>query len=367
MLPPAPSDKTATRSQLDVLIRAGLISVLAFFCFQVFQPFLNLMLWSIILAITLYPLQGMLKNRLGIRDGLAASLIILVAIILLLVPAYLMGASITSSVEGAVTLFRSGDVRIPPPNDSIATWPLIGQNLYDFWQHASDDLTSLLRKVMPYVRSGGLRLLSRMAGVGLGFLMFIAALIIAGIFMAYGENGSRSSVMIASRISGPDKGPQIAALCTATVRAVAQGVVGIAFIQMLLVGAGFVVKGVPGAGFLALVVLLVSIVQLPSLVIIVPIIGVVFALEGTNAATIAFAIYSLVACQTDNVLKPLLLGRGVNVPMPIVLIGALGGMVTGGIIGLFTGSVVLAVGYELFWQWVEDSQPNSEPDEKPNG
>lgn len=204
-------------------------------------------------------------------------------------------------------------------------------------------------------------MLSKIAGVGMGFLTFIFALIIAGIFMAYGESGSRSAVQIATRVSDPGKGPKIAELCTATIRAVALGVVGIAFIQMLLVGLGFVFKGVPGAGLLALGVLLLGIMQLPATLITLPVIAFVFTTEGASTATIVFAIYVFVAGLVDNVLKPLLLGRGVDVPMPVVLIGALGGMITSGIIGLFIGPVVLSVGYRLFWQWVQDP-----PQDRPN-
>jgi predicted PurR-regulated permease PerM len=145
-------------------------------------------------------------------------------------------------------------------------------------------------------------------------------------------------------------------LCTATVRAVAQGVVGIAFIQMLLIGVAFVMKGVPGAGLLALAVLLLGIMQLPATLITIPVIIFVIATEGVSGMNIVFAVYVFIAGLADNVLKPMLLGRGVDVPMPVVLIGALGGMVSGGVIGLFVGPVVLAVGYQLFWQWVEDTQ-----------
>ncbi|MNE63679.1 putative inner membrane protein [compost metagenome] len=122
-------------------------------------------------------------------------------------------------------------------------------------------------------------------------------------------------------------------------------------------GLGFVFKGVPGAGLLALAVLLLGIMQLPATLITVPVIAYVMATEGPNTVTIIFSIYVFVAGLVDNVLKPLLLGRGVDVPMPVVLIGALGGMVTGGILGLFIGPVVLAVGYQLFWQWVQDPPP----------
>ncbi|BCX68333.1 MULTISPECIES: AI-2E family transporter [Pseudomonas] len=352
MLPSPLSEKAMSRGLLDVLIRAGLILVLVLFCFQIFSPFRDLMLWSVILAITLYPLQEKLTGPLGQKEGRIATLIILVSIVILMVPIYLLGTSIADSVQNAMASVQNQGIHIPPPSESVAGWPLIGKPLSAIWLQAATDLPSLTAKYIPQIKGVSLTLLGTMAGVGMGFLTFIFALIIAGIFMAYGEAGSRAAVQIASRVSGPEKGPKIAELCTSTIRAVALGVVGIAFIQMLLVGLGFVFKGVPGAGLLALAVLLLGIMQLPVTLITIPVIAYVFATEGASTATIVFAIYVFVAGLVDNVLKPLLLGRGVDVPMPVVLIGALGGMVTSGVIGLFIGPVVLAVGYKLFWQWV---------------
>jgi predicted PurR-regulated permease PerM len=354
MVPTSSSEKAFTRNLLDVLIRAGLITVLVLFCFQIFSPFRDLMLWSLIMAITLYPLQQRLRGPLGHKDGLIATLIVLFSIVVLMVPVYLLGTSLVDSIDQARTIVKDGNFHIPPPVDSVAAWPLVGKPISAIWLQASTDLPELTAKYLPQIKQFSIGFLGKLAGVGMGFLTFICALIIAGIFMAYGESGTRSAIQIASRISGPGKGPKIAELCTATIRAVALGVVGIAFIQMLLVGLGFVVKGVPGAGLLALAVLLLGIMQLPATLITVPVIAYVFATEGASTASIVFAIYVFVAGLVDNVLKPLLLGRGVDVPMPVVLIGALGGMVTSGILGLFIGPVVLAVGYQLFWQWVED-------------
>ena len=344
---------------LDVLIRAGLITVLVLFCFQIFEPFLNLMLWAVILAITLYPLHSLLKRKLGNKDGRAATLIVVVALALLMVPIYLLGTSITESVEGALAILKSDTVTIPLPNEKIATLPLIGEQLYAFWLQSATDMSSVVMKLMPYIKTIGLTLLGKMAGVGVGFLLFIGALIIAGVLMAYGDNGERSAIAIATRLSGPERGRRIATLCTATIRAVAQGVVGIAFIQMLLVGVGFVLMGVPGAGLITMVALLMGIMQLPVILVTVPVIAYVFATDGTTLGTVVFCIYSLIAGMSDNVLKPLMLGRGVDVPMPVILIGALGGMVSGGFIGLFIGPVMLAVAYQLFWQWIDD-QPHIE-------
>ncbi|RJF93846.1 AI-2E family transporter [Sphingomonas cavernae] len=362
--PTPASEKPLSQGLLDVLIRAGLIAILLLICYRVLHPFINLMLWSLTLAVTLYPLQGRLKRRLGDKEGRSATLIVLIAIAILLVPIYLLGASMVASVEDAVTLVRSGSFHIPPPADSVAGWPLVGKPLHGFWQQAAVDLTPVTQKFAPQLKVIGLTVLGTLAGLGAGLLMFVLALILAGIFMAYGESGSRSAVQIASRIFGPGKGPQITALCTATIRAVAQGVVGIAFIQMLLIGVGFALMGVPGAGLLALAVLFLGIIQLPATLITIPVIVFVFVTEGASVATIIFAIYVFIAGLVDNVLKPLLLGRGVDVPMPVVLLGALGGMATSGIIGLFIGPVILAVGYELFWQWVRNPPQALEPGDR---
>jgi predicted PurR-regulated permease PerM len=353
------SQRAFSRGLLDVLIRAGLAAGLVIYCYQVLRPFLYLMIWSVILAINLYPLQRILKAKLGGKDGRAATLIVLIAFAVLSVPVYLLAASMTESVAGAVEWVRGGTYHIPPPPESVAAWPLIGDKLYAFWQQAATDLTGLALKLAPQLKDTSLSLLGRLAGAGLGLMMFLVAMIIGGIVMAFGESGSRSALRIAERVFGPGHGANVAQLCTATIRTVAQGVIGIAFAQMLLIGLGFVLMGVPGAGLLALGVLLLGIGQLPASLITLPVIGYVFATQGASVATIIFAIYVFVAGLIDNVLKPLLFGRGVDVPMAVILIGSLGGMATAGIIGLFIGPVILAVGYELFWRWV-DQPPESE-------
>jgi predicted PurR-regulated permease PerM len=367
MLPTPTSEKALSRGLLDALLRAGLITLLAVFCFKVVLPFLNLLVWSVILAVTLYPLQVRLRHRLGNKDGYTATLIVLIAIAIIIVPTYLLGVAMVDSVINAMTIVKTEGLPIPLPPDSVASWPLVGPRLHEFWLQAATNLAGLAQKLAPQIKDISRVLLGTITNLGKGLLVFVFALIIAGIVMAYGEKGSRSAVQIASRIFTPEKGPHNAMLCAATIRAVAQGVVGIAFIQMLLIGVAFAIKGIPGTGLLALAVLLLGILQLPATLITVPVIIYVFASEGPSVVTIIFAIYVFIAGLADNVLKPLLLGRGVDVPMPVVLVGALGGMVTGGVIGLFIGPVALAVGYQLFWQWVEDQPLNGGPDEQKPG
>lgn len=201
-------------------------------------------------------------------------------------------------------------------------------------------------------------------------LLFLGALIIAGIMMAYGDAGSQAMLRIFNRLAGSAKGARLQSLSTATVRSVATGVIGVAFIQALLLGAGFIMAGIPAAGVLALGVLLIGIVQVPAAIIAWPAIAYLWISgDASTTSNIVYSIYLFVAGAADNVLKPLLLSRGVNVPMPIILIGALGGMVTNGIIGLFVGAVLLAVGYRVFMEWVDKGEEgaSAEPGEAEPG
>jgi predicted PurR-regulated permease PerM len=355
MVPASPLQPGWHRVLLDVLLRAGLVAVLAVACFNVFRPFLELMLWAVILAITLYPLQARLRRRSGWKDGHVATLIVVVAIAVLVVPVYLMAATLAETAQNAIAVARGGGVHVPPPPDSVAGWPIVGPRLHALWSQAATDLTSLARKFAPQIRHASVAALGKLAGAGLELLLFLAALAIAGIVMAFADAGTRASERIAARLFGAGRGHRIAQLCTATIRAVAQGVVGIAFIQALLIGVGFALMGIPATAVLVLVVLLLGIMQVPATLVTVPVIIYVLATQGFTAGTIVFSVYVFIAGLLDNVLKPLLLGRGVEVPMPVVLIGALGGMIVMGIVGLFIGPVLLAVGYLLFWQWVDDA------------
>ncbi|WP_010484525.1 AI-2E family transporter [Pseudomonas sp. S9] len=356
MSPTSPPELQFSRTLLDTFIRAALIAALVYGCYQVFHPFLSMMLWALILAVTLYPLHGMVKSRLTSRSGHAASLLVALAIAVLLIPVYFLGSSLTESVHVAIETVKSGSVHIPPPPAVVESWPVIGGPLYGFWTNAASDLTGVLQTVAPHLKGVSLGLLSKIAGVSVGFLIFIASLIIAGVIIAYGETGHRSAIRISDRIIGTDRSHSFITLCVATIRAVAQGVIGIAFIQMVVIGIGFIVLGFPGAGLLAMVGLLLGNMKLPLPLVTIPVIAFVFFTEGATLATIIFAIYTFIGGLLDNILKPILLGRGVDVPMPVILIGALGGMLAGGIIGLFIGPVVLAVGYKLFLQWVDAGQ-----------
>ena len=354
-----PDDVTArdllSRDLVEVMIRVGLIAFLVVMAGRIFAPFMGLMLWALILAVALYPLHRRLASMLGGRQGSAATLLVVIGLLLIGIPTAMLGSSFAGQIHTVIEAFTSNSVTVKPPNPVIAEWPLVGERLHAAWSAAAADLPAFLEKMQPQLRNMAEWLLSVAAGTMGAVLMFLGAWIIAGVMMAFGESGSAATGRIFSRLAGAVRGPRLHALSTATIRSVATGVIGVAFIQALLLGIGFVFAGVPAAGVLALIVMIVGIVQLPATLISLPVIGYLWwAGEASTTSNVIWSIYLVVAGLADNVLKPVLLGRGVDAPMPIVLIGALGGMVSAGIVGLFIGAVLLAVGYQIFMDWVNE-------------
>jgi predicted PurR-regulated permease PerM len=346
---------------LDVLIRAGLILVLALLCYQVFAPFLSLMVWALILAVSLYPLHQALARRMGGRQGWSATVIALVGIALTVAPAAVLLASMGDSVQNLITGVQQNTLHVPAPRESVAAWPLVGKKIYGFWNAAYTDLPALVASMQPKVGQLAKTALAAIASIGGGILGFVAAFIVAAIMMAYGSAGARACRGIYARVFGAVRGEEFTVLSTATIRAVAQGVIGIAFIQALAVGLCLLAAGIPLAGILAAVVLVLGIAQVPALIVTLP--AIIYLWASGNYSTMQAVIYTVllfVAGMADNVLKPLMLGRGVDAPMPVILIGALGGMAAAGILGLFVGATLLALGYQIFVHWVEANPEQAE-------
>jgi predicted PurR-regulated permease PerM len=354
-------EKLISRKVLDLFIRVGLIGFLVVYCYQIFKPFIGLMLWSVILAVALYPLHTIIARKMGGKDGRAATVLVLAILMGVFIPSTLLAFSFADSTTGLVKQVHSGTLQVPAPNESVAGWPLVGEKVYAFWSAAHTDMGAVITKYEPKIALVTKQILGYAASAGTGILMFLVALVLAGIWMAYGSSGHAAAKAIAKRMAGAEEGETLVALSTATIRAVAQGVIGIACIQALLLGAGFILVGIPAAGIWALLVLLLGIVQIPPVLVSVGTIIYVFSTNESTTVAVMFAVYTLVAGSADNILKPLMLGRGVDAPMPVILLGALGGMATSGIIGLFLGSVMLALGYQLFMAWVysENEEENA--------
>ena len=350
-----------TKELMDLVVRVAVIALLIMLSIRIFTPFAGLMAWALILAVALYPLHVRLAKRFGDRQGLTATVLVLVGLLVIGLPTVLLGTSFAGHLHDLYTNFQNNTLTVPQPNPSVAEWPLVGAKIHEVWSAAADNLPGFVEEMRPQLSELSKDVLSVAASTAGAVLQFLASLIIAGIMMAYGASGSQAMCNILTRLSGPTRGTQLHTLATATVRSVATGVIGVAFIQALLIGIGFMLAGIPAAGLLAMIVLVIGIAQLPALLISLPAIAYMWwAGDGSTTIHIVLTLYLLIAGAADNVLKPLLLGRGVAVPMPVILLGALGGMVSAGMIGLFVGAVVLAVGYEIFMEWVAEDE-RSEP------
>ncbi|MCW8846126.1 MAG: AI-2E family transporter [Gammaproteobacteria bacterium] len=338
---------------MEVLIRFSVIVALVIACDRIFTPFWGIMVWALILAVSLYPLHQRLARRMGNSQGRAATAIVLAGLLLIGVPTAMLGSSFAGEIYGVQQAFVNNQLVVPAPSASIADWPVIGEKLYSSWSLAADDLPEFVRQLQPQLGNAAEKLLLVASSTLGAIALFIGALIIAGIVMAHGESGSRVMLSLFSRLAGERIGSALCHLSAATIRSVAVGVIGVAFIQALLLGVGFALAGVPAAGLLAIVALVLGIAQLPLLLVFVPVIIYMWTGgEGSTFSNAFFTVYIVLAGFADSVMKPVLLGRGLEVPMPVVLLGALGGMVSAGIAGLFVGAVGLSIGYQVFVQWV---------------
>ena len=352
-------EQRVASSLMDVLIRAGLILAMAMLCYQIFSPFLTLMVWALILAVTIYPLHQALASKIGGKQGLAATLLVVVGVVLIVAPTAMLMSSLGDSVHQLVNDVQNNSLKIPAPRPGVEAWPVVGKQIHDVWSKAHADLPALVQSLQPKIGELAKTALGFVASIGSGLLQFMASFIIAGVIMAFGQSGSRASRAIFERIVGNARGSEFASLSTATIRAVAQGVIGVALIQAIIVGMALLVAGVPWAGVLAGIVLVLGIAQVPALIVTLPAIGYLWSSgDYSTAAAIAYTVVLFLSGLADNVLKPLMLGRGVDAPMPVILLGALGGMAAAGILGMFVGATLLTLGYQIFMGWVA-ANPNA--------
>ena len=352
-------DRILLRRAVETTIRIGLIAILAIYCYQIVRPFLIPIVWGVIIAVAIYPSYSRLQEMLGGRPALAAVLITILALFILIIPTVMLSDTLVSGGTELAKAMDSGTLSIPPAPDGVSNWPVIGEPMARFWNLASVNLGAALGQVEPQLKVIGQWLLGAIGGAGLGILQFILAIIIAGIFLRYGESGSRMAQILAARLAD-ERGEALLNLSRATIRSVARGILGVALIQTILAGLGFLAVGVPGAGLWAALCLLLAVIQVGIFPIIIPVLIYVFSTADTMTAVI-FLVWSIFVGTLDNILKPILLGRGVNVPMAVIFIGAIGGFLTSGIIGLFIGAVILVLGYEVLLEWLRiESKQGSE-------
>lgn len=359
---PPENSNNSTAQAIEIAIRLGLIFLILAWCLQILTPFISIVAWGAIIAVALHTPFLKLVEKLGGKKKLAVTLFAVIGIAVILVPVISLSSSL---VDGATRLggqVSEGNVHIPAPPDYVAEWPVIGEKTHKVWLQASQNMRSVLEQYPHQLAVAGKKLLGAAAGVGIGLLQFVISFLIAAVFLMNAESAGVGLRKLANRLT-PKHGEDLLEMSSSTIRSVAVGVIGIAFIQAVLGGLGMMFAGVPAAGLLAIVILVLAIAQLPPILVLGPVAFYVFSAESTTVSVI-FLIWSIMVSSSDMVLKPLLLGRGVNVPMLVILLGAIGGMITSGIVGLFIGAIILALGYKLLVVWLEWGDPVSEENEQ---
>lgn len=336
---------------IDAAIKIFAVGVLVFWCFSILKPFILLVIWGAIIATALYPVAVAIHTRTGMSKKKASTLLSVIGVLLLLGPLIALSSGIYTSTTEIVTGVQEGSIALPKPKASLQEIPFVGEKLYAFMVSASANIEGALVQYSEEIKGFLAKIAGIIGSVGGGFLQFIISTMIAGAFMANADKCQTGITLLAGRLTG-EKAEELVKLSKTTVRSVTQGVIGVAVIQSTLSALGLVVAGVPGAPFWALAVLLVAIIQLPPIIALLPAIIYMFSVESTVAASL-FLVWSLLVSGSDAILKPMLLSRGSDTPMLVILLGALGGMAMSGIVGLFVGAVVLSMTYQLLLAWLQ--------------
>jgi len=299
---------------IEIAIKVGLLALVVYLSYLIAKPFMAIVVWGIIIAVALSPLVDSLVKRFGHRKKIIT--------------------------------------------EKVKEWPLIGKEAYAFWDHASQNLRETLAPFNEKIKKFAGSVFSAVGGFIGTVFMFVGSMIIAAVFLVGSEGAEKFYRAISRRVLG-EKGDEWATLSTLTVRSVVMGVIGVAVIQATLALIGMALMGVPLAMVWAIVIMFLTIIQVPALLVIGPVIAYVFS-QGSGTAEVIFTVYMLIVGASDGVLKPLLMGRGVDVPMLVILIGAIGGMMLMGMIGLFVGAVIFALAYTLFGFWMNEEEKQVE-------
>jgi predicted PurR-regulated permease PerM len=342
---------------IQLAIRLGLLAFLIYWTFVLIRPFVPILAWSIVLAVALYPVFNLLAKLLGGRPRLAAAILTVINLGIVIGPATWLGLSAVEGVKELAGHLAAGNLVVPSPSERVKDWPLIGPQLYELWNQASNNIRAALREVAPHLKPLAGIMLGLAGNAGVGTLKFLLSVALAGFLFPYGSQLVAAGRGFLYRIV-PEQSEHFLELAGATIRAVSQGVIGIAIIQSLLAGLGFKLAGIPGAGLLAFAVMILAIVQLGAAIVLVPVIIWIW-LDKDFTTALLLTVFLCIVGVLDNFLKPLVMGRGLTTPTLVIFVGVIGGTLAHGIVGLFIGPIILSVAWELTVAWIRTDRTSA--------
>jgi len=346
-----------TTTYFELAIRLGFLALLLYWSLILIRPFGSIIIWSAVIAVALYPLYQWTVRELGGRTKLAATLVTALSLIVVIGPATWLALDLIESVRIISERVNWHELAIPPPSTAVKSWPLFGEEIYRVWDLASTNTREAFSKIYPYLKPLGGTVLNIAAGTGTGIAKFLVSVIVAGFLFVYAPTLVNAVKMFARKLEA-ERGERFVSLAGATIRIISRGVIGIAVLQALLAGIGLKVAGVPATSLITFAILILGIIQIgPSIVIIPVIIWSWFWMDTT--AALLFTAYMVPVNLIDNILRPFVLGRGLQTPMLVIFLGVIGGTISYGITGLFLGPIVLAVIWELLVAWISTDKSNT--------
>jgi predicted PurR-regulated permease PerM len=330
-------------------IRLLFLMLIVVWCVMIMYPFASIILWSFILAMALSPLHKRLVKLMGGKPRIASFIIILLCLAIIIVPSWFFLDALVKEIKEIKASFQGNGLTIPPPSETVKSWPLIGDPLYNLWYSASYNLEETVIKYKDQLTGVGAKIAKGLLSTAGGILQMMISLIIAGVLLSIG--GAGESVRKFFRKVVGERGDEFADVMLKTVGNVVKGVMGVALIQATLIGLGIWLSGVPYAGIWTLLVFFLAVLQLPTILVVIPVAIYLFSVKELMPA-IFWTILMVLGAASENLFKPLLLGKGAPVPMLVIFIGVIGGFIFSGFIGLFTGAIVMSLGYKLLVTWM---------------
>lgn len=345
------SNGTETRIRIENWLGIGAVALLGLGCVVILLPFISAALWAAILCFTTWPLFVRLKVVLGGRRTLAASLATLVLSAIIVAPIAVLVSKLSSNMTEIIAATQKLIHEGPPePPAWVASIPLVGGHLASWWQLMSESNSDRLAEIAKWLPSAQKAVLGSGRALAGGVFQIILSLLMVFLFYRDGETASNRLSVAINRIGGAE-GSHLLDVAGATMRAVVYGVLGTALLQGVLAGLGFMIAGVPGAVLLAFLTFVVAVLPGGPILVAVPAIFWLYH-RGSAAWAVFLLVWVVIVGNLDSVVRPLLISRGGGTtPLILVVLGVLGGAMAFGLIGLFLGPTLLAVGYSLFDEW----------------
>ncbi|MBO0143597.1 AI-2E family transporter [Agrobacterium sp. Ap1] len=354
---PVAASHISIEARVSDIVRIGVIAAFTYWSAQLIAPFALIVIWAAIMTVALYPLFNLLTKLLGGRQFLSASALVAACLIVIISPLALAAVNFVDTLQ---TFFSDAvGFHIPRAPERLNEVPIVGTKLYSAWNEAATNVAAAILSFKQPLREAGGVILGRVLSIGGGILSFIVSVILCGVFLTMAPRLASGIQILASRIAG-ERGVGFAKLAGTTVRNVSRGVIGVALLQAILCGLIFMAFGVPVRGALTYGVFILCLIQIGPALILLPLLVWIWFSWPFNVSALFTAIIVPVML-VDNILKPILISRGLSTPMPVILVGVIGGTLTHGLVGLFIGPIVLGVFYDLIVAWAWPQPPVSQP------